>query len=493
LRLGSLGWRAGRAGMGCLAIVLGWAAVALAQSATVRLDLPATLSPGTTVTAEVFIDITDPIPPAAALGAYTIDLDCTPTMGSPTLEIVSPALGGVRGGNTLEFSGPPTANLTASCVLRLGALNFSSTTSPTGAGISVALIDINVLPTANAGDLGEIAVIVSGDPVLGVRDTDGALIPSIGQGSSSSVTAGCATDGDCSDGVLCTTDTCDAATGACSNTAVPGCCATDGDCSDGVLCTTDTCDAATGACSNVPNDAACNDANECTADTCDPVDGCANPPETGLNCTEDGDVCTDDLCDASGMCQSVFDPTNDPSCTPGTTVPTFDGCPLLPQTGCREAKYVDFEIRTDRQRLEWTWLRGEPTPKSAFGDPLSSTHYAVCLYDHLGGEPMLATSLELPPNTSWTDLGWLGWQYKDHGHPYDGIRNLLLIPSRWDLTTLRLRAFGPGVPYPNPVSNDKMFHKDPSVIVQMINSDGECFTSEFKRARRNKKDYFQGR
>ncbi|TFH20826.1 MAG: hypothetical protein E4H03_11585, partial [Myxococcales bacterium] len=304
--IGSLARRAGHAGIGCLVGVLGWSAVALAQTGVVRIELPAAASAGDTITAEIFVDITDPTPPDAALGAYTIDLNCTPAVGSPVLEIVSPALGGVQGGTTSEFSGPPSANQTAPCELRLGGINFSSLISPTGLGISVARVDIKVLPTALAGEVGNVAVLITE-----VRDTAGILIPSTGQGGSVTVDS-CTVDANCSDGDACNgAETCNAGicqsgtpltcddglfcNGAETCSATLGCQAgTAPNCNDGVGCTGDSCNEGTNVCDHVANNGSCDDGLFCNgAETCSVTLDCQ--AGTAPNCS-DGVGCTDDSC-----------------------------------------------------------------------------------------------------------------------------------------------------------------------------------------------------
>lgn len=75
----------------------------------------------------------------------------------------------------------------------------------------------------------------------------------------------CASNAECDDGNVCTTDECIA--GACSNVAMT--------CDDGDACTDDTCDPTAG-CTSAPT--SCDDANACTVDSCDPMTGCAHVP-----------------------------------------------------------------------------------------------------------------------------------------------------------------------------------------------------------------------
>ncbi|MSQ82521.1 MAG: hypothetical protein EXR77_06335 [Myxococcales bacterium] len=139
----------------------------------------------------------------------------------------------------------------------------------------------------------------------------------------------CATDKDCNDSSLCTTDTC-LTTKKCSFAAIKGCCMGPGDCNDGNACTQDMCPGAGGQCSN-PNVAGCclgssfcDDKNTCTLDKCVAYK-CVNEISC---CTADKDCadgetkCTIDTC-VAGKCQHK--PTGAPGCCePDVYVNDFD-------------------------------------------------------------------------------------------------------------------------------------------------------------------------
>jgi hypothetical protein len=168
----------------------------------------------------------------------------------------------------------------------------------------------------------------------------------------------CAADGSCPDAALtlscddqnvCTIDACDPTSGCASEpgnegvdcstpigqqgTCLAGVCAPgcveDGDCDDGVTCTTDACDDPLGVCVFTPVDVACDDQNGCTDDTCNPATGCVyvnnTTPCAAARCEEgvfyaasscasavcptqaaedcdDQELCTDDSCDATVGC-----------------------------------------------------------------------------------------------------------------------------------------------------------------------------------------------
>ena len=80
-------------------------------------------------------------------------------------------------------------------------------------------------------------------------------------------------------------------------------CEADLDCEDGDACTEDICEA-DGTCSTVAAD--CDDGVTCTEDTCDADLGCVSTPSSSL--CEDGDNCTVDMCDPVLGCTASVNP-----------------------------------------------------------------------------------------------------------------------------------------------------------------------------------------
>ncbi len=222
---------------------------------------------------------------------------------------------------------------------------------------------------------------------------------------------------DCSDGDVCTGDTCDPVDGACGhplNTAP---------CDDGDACTpADAC--ADGAC--VPGAAQnCDDANVCTDDACDPQTGLcshkapiskqATPCDDGDVCTvtdlcgegkcapgaaldcDDGDVCTDDTCDAADGCghpfnsapcsdaqQCLLGTCADGSCVPGVESGCDDGNPCTTDTckgnvGCDHAAVADGVICKDGTKCVTDSLCGQG--KCADGTKTDCVDDDVCTND----------------------------------------------------------------------------------------------------------------
>ncbi len=124
----------------------------------------------------------------------------------------------------------------------------------------------------------------------------------------------------CEDGNACTTgDICDA------GTCVGGSAA---NCDDGNACSDDACEAP-GGCVHTDHDGGCDD-----GDVCSTVDVCVNQTCTaaGSVSCDDGNACTNDLCNAkSGACSHVSAPAggscdDDDLCTAGDTCDGSGGC-----------------------------------------------------------------------------------------------------------------------------------------------------------------------
>lgn len=131
--------------------------------------------------------------------------------------------------------------------------------------------------------------------------------------------SGCVIDADCADGLFCNgIETC--VTGVCQpGTAV--------DCSDGIVCTADSCDEANDVCLHAPVNAVCEDGNVCTTNTCTIGVGCTVANNT-LSC-DDADACTTgDIC-GGGACAGTAI-----SCDDGVAC-TADSCSTA--TGCVHA------------------------------------------------------------------------------------------------------------------------------------------------------------
>ncbi len=144
--------------------------------------------------------------------------------------------------------------------------------------------------------------------------TPGQVFWLLGLGSSCGVWVECQSDF-CVDSVCCE-NACDGICDAICDSS--GTCQPK-DCSDGSVCTDDSCNPADGTCMHSNNTASCDDGDACTAPDLCSGGTCSSTP---ISC-DDGNVCTDDSCDSVTGCVYV---NNTASCDDGDACTTGDAC-----------------------------------------------------------------------------------------------------------------------------------------------------------------------
>lgn len=179
---------------------------------------------------------------------------------------------------------------------------------------------------------------------------------------------------------------------------------------------------------------------------------------------DDGDECTADSCPADDHCENAGTPRDPMTC--------------LAADGAR----LQITNSTDpaADKMSWQWSKGEAFAQVDLGDPSLDTRYTFCVYDTTGGVGSLATSLSIPgASAGWKSKGSKGWNYSDSSASQDGIKKLQLKPGAAGKTKVKMSGLGASLPLPSPFSGSEMFNEDPSVTVQLLNTDGECWTSAF--------------
>jgi hypothetical protein len=296
----------------------------------------------------------------------------------------------------------------------------------------------------------------------------------------------------CSDGVVDGDEACDLGS---ENGSATSCCASDCQLrASGETCrpSTGVCDApeqcwGTGATcpadSKVASGAVCRVAvGSCdVAEQCDGVtDDCPadDPAPDGTPC-DDADTCTrTDACTA-GACVGTSALACDPCevCDPtgGCVLPTAPGCRIAPP---RNSSITIKRIvgQPTRSFFAWKWRATDPVALADFGDPMTSSDYALCVIDQRDGRLTLRMSVTAPAagtcagNPCWRTRA-LGLAYKDKEATPDGILSVGLKAG----TPAKLKAKGKGanlvMPYPELV---------PPVVVRMIRSDGpDCWEAGY--------------
>ncbi len=149
--------------------------------------------------------------------------------------------------------------------------------------------------------------------------------------------------------------------------------------------------------------------------------------------------------DANPSCSILLDTDNDGDLDMALTDEIADtvrlmensgasGCSPAPAACCQpiqagKAKLVLKDTFPDGgDELGWKWTRGEVTPKAAFGDPVTTTDYELCLY----ADGQRVTSWRAPAGQlcrgrpCWKSAA-KGFAYKDGDGTPDGLLGLKLV------------------------------------------------------------------
>jgi len=210
----------------------------------------------------------------------------------------------------------------------------------------------------------------------------------------------------------------------------------------------------------------------------------------GTSCTDEPDLCTDDSCDGAGVCTHVYDETNDPSCT-------ASGCDPAPRTGCLAAQRAQLQLKGNvdpsRNQLTWKWQRGEELLQSDLGDPVTATTYYLCIYDQTGSTPALVGTLQIDPNAAWASKDPKGFNYKDKLGTEDGVQKGKLKTGVAGKSQAQVKAKGVNLPMPVAIGGGAYFDADPSVVAQLVTSQGKCWTTEFAVATKNDESQYKAK
>jgi len=176
--------------------------------------------------------------------------------------------------------------------------------------------------------------------------------------------------------------------------------------------------------------------------------------------------------------------TPTPVVTP--TASATPACAAVPQSGCRRpvAERASQIVLADRARdrrdlLTWKWTKGAGTLKTAFGDPSTTTDYALCVYDRIAGTPALVVAARIPAGGVCAGkLCWRatkrGFRYADPNGAADGVTAVTLKEGLDGASQIRVKAVGSSLAMPTlPLA------QDPAVTVQMTNALGECWDADF--------------
>lgn len=180
-------------------------------------------------------------------------------------------------------------------------------------------------------------------------------------------------------------------------------------------------------------------------------------------CAGDGNACTQDACDGAGSCESTEAPLDVAECIVAT----------------RTKLQLKDSATEGKDQLQWQWQSGAAFDQAFLGTPLVDTDYTLCVYDTAASIPSVALKLDVPASALlWQDLDPKGAKYKDKAGSQDGVTQIQIKPGADTKTKVKLKAKGANLVLPGPVG-DTYFAQDPNVVAQLVNSEGQCWTTAF--------------
>jgi 6-phosphogluconolactonase (cycloisomerase 2 family) len=181
-------------------------------------------------------------------------------------------------------------------------------------------------------------------------------------------------------------------------------------------------------------------------------------------------------------------------------------CPSAPQPGCRlptepgkGSLLVKDGTPNTADRLKWKWTKGAATTAGEFGPtPETTTEYALCLYD-ASVDPQPRLQAVVPPGNlckgapCWRTTAKGDFKYVDKERTPDGVKTLQLEPGAAGEAQIKTTLVGgsPGGPADTLVAPPPPF--TPPVTMQMLNSEGECWSDTFSTPQLNIPGRFKAR
>jgi hypothetical protein len=210
----------------------------------------------------------------------------------------------------------------------------------------------------------------------------------------------------------------------------------------------------------------CTSSETCTAGVCG--------GGSTTNC-DDGDLCTVDSCNGLTGCQHSSTPVDASSCFAAGKF----------SIGIKNAN-------GPKSSVKWGWKKGEAVDNADIGTPTSTTTYALCIYDRQSDVPSLVGSYNIAAGSPpWTAKPGQA-KYSDKAGASDGVTSVKIKASTDGKSSLKLKATGANLTLPPAFNTSVFFDVDQSLTVQMLNSEGACWTTDFTPGTEKKNDAAKG-
>ncbi|HVM95577.1 MAG TPA: IPT/TIG domain-containing protein, partial [Candidatus Acidoferrales bacterium] len=186
---------------------------------------------------------------------------------------------------------------------------------------------------------------------------------------------------------------------------------------------------------------------------------CTYQPE-GTGCTDDGSLCTTDVCDAAGSCTHP-------------AVPSFT---CIPPDVARGASLVMRALPSGGSKTQFNWSQGPAVSLGDFGDPTSGEIVQLCIYEQTAPDSYdlaLAGSPSASGGGVWTQRPH-GWKFRSRSGAPDGITSVVLKASANPLKAqVQVKAVN------SPTFSLTPLQPGQSMIAQLVTSSGGCWGATF--------------
>jgi hypothetical protein len=168
-------------------------------------------------------------------------------------------------------------------------------------------------------------------------------------------------------------------------------------------------------------------------------------------------------------------------------------CGNVPRSGCRAAGKSLLLMKDNANdagdKIVWKWVKGDATTQDDFGDPRTTTDYALCVYAGTAAGLVLVDEARVGADGSlWDTLSDTGYKYKDSAGSQAGVQKVLLKGGGQGHAKELVKGKGTGLP--DPTLGSLPF----PVRAQLLNSDtGICWESTFNSAIDNDANQFKAK
>jgi hypothetical protein len=182
-------------------------------------------------------------------------------------------------------------------------------------------------------------------------------------------------------------------------------------------------------------------------------------------------------------------------------------CAPTPEIGCRvpvASGKATLIVRDEdpppddadrRDLVKWSWRAGAATTFAAFGDPTTTTEYALCLYDASAAPQPLLRSVIPPGNLCPRSPCWraegaaAGYRYRDRERTPDGVSALTLQAGPAGKAQITAKVKGSNIEgvFDEPLGAPLV----PPVRMQLVNSAGECWEAVYSTPAVNDGAFFK--